>query len=128
VVRSAGADEARALIHEADIAAVAVRALTENGLLGTRPELTGPESLTTAEQALAIGAALGRPVRFEAIAPQVARAQAVAADYPPDLVEALFDHAGPFTPQPVTSAVYDITGRSPRSIHQWTLDHADAFR
>jgi hypothetical protein len=88
---------------------------------GTRPELTGPESLTTAEQALAIGAALGKPVRFEAITPQMARAQAVPAGYPADLVEAPFDHTGQFTPQPVTDALYKITGRVPRSIRQWAL-------
>jgi uncharacterized protein YbjT (DUF2867 family) len=33
-----------------------------------------------------------------------------------------------FTPQPVTDAVYEITGRVPRPLHQWTLDHAEAFR
>lgn len=128
VVRSAGAGEIRALIHEADIAAVAVRALTDDALLGTRPELTGPEALTTAEQALAIGAALGKPVRFEEIPPDVARAQAVAAGYPADLVEALFDHTGELEPQPVSNAVEEITGRAPRSIQQWALDHAEAFR
>jgi hypothetical protein len=31
-------------------------------------------------------------------------------------------------PQPVTSTVQDITGHAPRSIRQWALDHADAFR
>jgi uncharacterized protein YbjT (DUF2867 family) len=127
VVRAAGASEVRAVIHESDIAAVAVHALTGDALLGTRPELSGPEALTTEEQALAIGEALGMPVRFEEISHEVARAQAVAAGYPDDLVEALFDSGTEFDPQPVTSAVQDITGQAPRSIRQWALDHADAF-
>jgi hypothetical protein len=43
-------------------------------------------------------------------------------------VEALFDHTGQFTSQPVTDAVYEIIGRVPRSIRQRALDHAEAFR
>lgn len=128
VVRSAGASEVRALIHESDIAAVAVVALTSDSLVGTRPVLSGPEALTTAEQALAIGEALGIPVRFEEIPPGVARAEAVAAGYPDDLVEALFDSATGFTPQLATSTVQDITGHPPRSIRQWALDHAESFQ
>jgi len=128
VVRSAGASEVRALIHEGDIAAVAVHALTGDALMGTRPELSGPEALTTGEQARAIGEPLGKPVRFEEIPRKEARAQAVAAGYPADLVEALFDHARAFAPQPVTSMVEKITGRAPRSIRQWALDHAETFR
>lgn len=100
------------MIHESDIAAVAAVALTGDALLGTRPELTGPEELTTAEQAMAIGEALGMPVRFEEIPHGVACAEAVAAGYPDDLVEALFDHATEFPAQPVTSIVRDITGNA----------------
>ncbi|MGI9002567.1 MAG: SDR family oxidoreductase [Pseudonocardia sp.] len=128
VVRAPGAAHVRAMIHESDIAAVAVAALTGDTLVGTRPELTGPEALTTAEQAAAIGEALGMPVRFEEIPHDVARAEAVAAGYPDDLVAALFDSTTAFPPQPVTSTVQDITGHAPRSIRQWALDHADAFR
>ncbi|MFD8495549.1 SDR family oxidoreductase [Amycolatopsis sp. NPDC059657] len=128
VVRAAGGAEVRSVIHEADIAAVAVRALLDDGLIGTRPELSGPEALTTEEQAVAIGEALGLPVRFEEIGQAEAREQAVAAGYPDDLVEALFDGAGTFAVQPVTSRVEEITGQAPRSIRQWALDHAEAFR
>lgn len=118
VVRSRGASEVRALIHESDIAAVAVEALTTDALVGTRPRLSGPDTLTTAEQALAIGDALGLPVRFEEIPHDVARAEAVAAGYPDDLVAALFDTATELPPQPVTTTVQDITGQPARSIRQ----------
>ncbi len=128
VVRSPGASQVRALIHESDIAAVAVHALTDDALLETRPELTGPEALTTAEQAVAIGEALGMPVHFEEMSQEEARAEAVDAGYPADLVAALFDHGTEFSPQEVTTAVQDITGQPPRSIRQWALDHASDFR
>jgi len=45
----------RSLIHERDIAAVAVRALTDEALVGARPILTGPEALTQQAQVDAIG-------------------------------------------------------------------------
>jgi hypothetical protein len=47
---------------------------------------------------------------------------------PDDLVAALFDSTTAPPPQPVTSTVQDITGHAPRSVRQWALDHADAFR
>jgi hypothetical protein len=67
-------------------------------------------------------------VALRSISPKQARAQALAAGYPADLVEALFDGTGEFVPQPVTGTVEDITGRAPRSVRRWTLDHAEAFR
>lgn len=45
-----------------------------------------------------------------------------------DLVEALFDGAGDFMPQPVTGVVEEITGRAPRSVRRWAFDHAEARR
>lgn len=128
VVRAPGGADVRALIHEYDIAAVAVQALVSDVLVGTRPELSGPESLSTAEQAVAIGEALELPVRFEEIPLAEAREQAVAAGYPEDLVDALFDGSRDFAAQPVTNTVEKITGRAPRSIRRWALDHAAAFR
>lgn len=127
VVREADGSQVRALIHEADIAAVAVHALTGDSLLGTKPVLTGPEALTTAEQVTVLGEALGIPVRFEEISLETAREEARAAGWPEDLVAALFD-GGDFEPQRTTTTVEDITGRPPRSLREWALDHAEDFR
>ena len=51
-------------IHEADIAAVAVRALIEDSHVRAKYILTGPQSLTQAEQVGVLGRALGRSLRF----------------------------------------------------------------
>src|SRR5207249_4538557 len=51
VVRDPFPDSHAALIHEADIAAVAARALTTSGHAGAAYTLTGPESLTVRQQA-----------------------------------------------------------------------------
>ncbi len=126
VVRAPFGSQVRALIHEADIAAVAVHALIHDDLLGTRPVLTGPQALTTAEQVSALGDALGMPVRFEEISRETARDEALASGWPPDLVAALFDDNA-FESQRATTTVEDITGRPPRSIREWALDHTDDF-
>jgi uncharacterized protein YbjT (DUF2867 family) len=62
VVRGPYGEAARSLIDERDIAAVAVRALTEGGHAGKTYVLTGPETVTQAEQVRIIGEAIGRPV------------------------------------------------------------------
>lgn len=129
-VRAPLAKLARPLIHEADIAAVAVRALTTDTLLGARPLLTGPEPVTQEQQVALIGEAVGRPLRFEEIAPAEAAERMRAAGYPAELVAAvlpaqaaMLDH-----PEPVNDAVERITGIPARSFRGWAVDHAADFR
>ena len=74
VVRWPYGAAATAPIHERDIAAVAVRALMEDGHAGARHVLTGPESLTQVEQVQTIAEAIGRRLRFEEISREEARA------------------------------------------------------
>ena len=52
-------------VDERDIAAVAVRALCEEGHAGAEYVLTGPQSLSQLEQVATIGRALGRSLRIE---------------------------------------------------------------
>ncbi|UYM03840.1 NmrA family NAD(P)-binding protein [Solicola gregarius] len=127
VVRAPFASQPRAMVHEADVAAVAVRALLDDDLVGTRPVLTGPESLTTAEQVSVIAEQLGVAVRYEEIATEVAASNARAAGIPDDLVNALFSTDREFEPQDTTSDVEAITGRRSRSLRDWARDHAEVF-
>src|SRR5260370_10677050 len=64
-------------IDARDIAAVAVRALCEDGHAGAEYVLTGPQSLTQFEQVSTIGRAIGRSLRIEEISPDEARRQFV---------------------------------------------------
>ena len=57
-------------IDERDIAAVAARVLYEDGHAGGDYVLTGPESLSQAEQVRTIGAAIGRRIQFEELSPE----------------------------------------------------------
>jgi uncharacterized protein YbjT (DUF2867 family) len=126
VVRGPYADAAGAPIHERDVAAVVAFALVEDGHGGRRYRLTGPESLTHAEQVEAIGKGIGRRLRYEELAPDEARAM---MGLPPVLVEPLFAlwhrHVG--TPAAVTDDVERVTGRPARRYAEWVADHAADF-
>ena len=130
VVREPYGGAIRSLIHERDIAAVAVRALTEDGYGGEKYVLTGPELLTQVEQVRAIGGAIGRSLRFEEIPPEAARREWIAAGLPPSVVDGIFEaHARMVAePERVTRTVEEITGRPARTFRQWAIDHADDFR
>ncbi|WP_434595301.1 NAD(P)H-binding protein [Streptomyces sp. A5-4] len=124
-----GLTDSKAVIHERDIAAVAVRVLTEGGHGGAKHVLTGPRELTKDEQVRAIGEAIGRPLRFEEVTAEAARPQMLADGWPPELVKALLDGAqAPTRPALITSVVEEITGAPPRTFRTWAADHADDFR
>ena len=116
-------------IDENDIAAVAARALLDDGHVGKSYVLTGPESLTHAAQVELIGQALGRPLRFEELTPDGFR-QATAGVWPERAVEMLLAAWGATLGHRayVTSAVAEVTGAPARSFRDWARDHVAAFR
>jgi uncharacterized protein YbjT (DUF2867 family) len=116
-------------IDERDIAAVAARALCEDGHAGGDYVLTGPESLTQAEQVSIIGAAIGRRIRFEELSPEEFRRE-TESSWPRPVVDMLLAAWGATIGRPafVTSTVADVVGSPARTFRQWVDDHADAFR
>ncbi|WP_433679222.1 NAD(P)H-binding protein [Nocardia sp. CA-119907] len=120
------------LIHEADMAAVAARALTENGHAGATYTLTGPEVLTQAEQVRVIGEVLGRPLRWVELTREQARQRLLAdKSFPDSFVEVLLDGYDKMmaAPRPrTTSTVADLTGRPARPLAEWVSDHRADFR
>ncbi len=112
-----------------DIAAVAARALHEEWHTGGDYVLTGPESLSQAEQVSMIGSALGRRIRFEEPSPEEFRRE-TAGRWPGPVVDMLLAAWGATIGRPafVTSTVADVVGSPPRTFRQWAADHADAFR
>jgi uncharacterized protein YbjT (DUF2867 family) len=130
VVRWPFPTAARALIDERDIAAVAVRALTEDGHAWARYLLSGPEVLTQAEQLAAIGRALGRDLRWEDLPRPAALEELSAAWGDPAFAATALDSWEWFTdhPETATSGVGDVTGSPARSFAGWAAANADAFR
>lgn len=130
VVRSANGQAETAPIHEADIAAVAAHALLQDDLLGAKPVLTGPESLTAADQVQIIGEAIGKPVRFEELSHEEALAQMVGGGRMTEqAAESLLKMFASYVGRKaeISGEVERITGRPARSFREWAVEHAGAF-
>ncbi|MEU4536587.1 NmrA family NAD(P)-binding protein [Streptosporangium sp. NPDC023825] len=130
VVRGPYGAAAMPPLHERDLAAVAVRALTGDGHDGATYELTGPETLTQAEQVGVIGEVIGRPVRWEETSPRAARRRMLDLGWPPEAVDGVLRaQAGMVTePAAATATVEEVTGAPARTFRAWVTDHADRFR
>jgi uncharacterized protein YbjT (DUF2867 family) len=130
VVRWPFGAAARSLIDERDIAAVAVRALTQDGHAGSRYVLSGPAVLTQAEQLAAISQAIGRELAWEELARPAAQQALIAAWGDPGFVVSALDTWERFVthPETVTSTVRDVTGAPAHSFADWAQANADAFR
>ena len=128
-VRWPYADALTAPIDERDIAAVAVRALCDDGYAGAEYVLTGPQSLTQREQLTTIGDVLGRPLRMEEISPDQARREMFGGSAR-GVVNMLLNAWGAGLGQPayITSTVEEITGSPARGFREWVADHAVEFR
>ncbi|GAA4632986.1 NAD(P)H-binding protein [Actinoallomurus vinaceus] len=129
VVRTPYPDAQTAPIHEKDMAALAVTALTEPGHRQRAYTMHGVESLTLRRQVEQIGDAIGRSVRFEVISVEEARAE-MGKTMPAIGVETFLRlwAACNGTPAQTSTIVEEITGRPARTFAQWARDHADDFR
>ncbi|MFH9354231.1 NAD(P)H-binding protein [Kitasatospora sp. NPDC017646] len=116
-------------IDEYDIASVAVVALTQNGHLGKSYLLTGPETLTSEDQARILGEVLGRDLEFSVAPPEevVDVFTGITGDRPAaeTNVAALRSPEVPWAKP--TRAVRDLTGREPRPYRRWAVENAALF-
>jgi uncharacterized protein YbjT (DUF2867 family) len=130
VVRWPYGQAVRALIHEDDIAAVAVQALLKDGHGQATYVLSGPAALTQADQVRVIGDVLQRPLRWEEEHPDMARLQLASAFEDAAFADAALAAWARFVdhPEQVTTTVEQLTGRPARRFAQWVADHAIAFR
>jgi uncharacterized protein YbjT (DUF2867 family) len=115
-------------IDERDVAAVVARSLTEDRHAGGDYVLTGPESLSQAEQVRIIGDVIGRRISFEELSPEDFRRE-TAVSWPGPVVDMLLAAWGATIGRPafLTSTVFDIMGSPARTFRQWVVDHAGAF-
>jgi uncharacterized protein YbjT (DUF2867 family) len=116
-------------VDERDIAAIAVRALCEDGHAGAEYVLTGPQSLSQFEQVSAIGRVIGRSLRIEEMSPDEARRELLTIG-PLVAVNMLLAAWAAAIGQPahVTSTVEEITGAPAKTFLDWATDNAAEFR
>lgn len=114
---------ARPLIHETDIAAVAVKALIEDGHHGRDYVLTGPALISQEAQIHQLGLELGRDLRLEEISRERAAAEFGLPDMMLNAWEGFIDR-----PEPITNAVERLLGRPALTFADWARDNASEFR
>lgn len=127
VLRSSTGEGKIAFIHPDDIAEVVTSALTTRSYVGESLVITGPEALSYGEMAARIGAATGRPVRFEPISDEEARAGVGGGPYAAALVD-IWRAIREGRMALVNDGVERVLGRGPLSFDRWVEQHADAFR
>ena len=130
VVRWPYLDAPTAPTDERDLAAVAVRTLCEDGHADAEYVLTGPQSLTQAEQVHTIGRAIGRSLRVEEMSPDEAQSELLPVLGSSTVVNMLLNAWAAAIGQPafVTSTFAELTGAPPRTFLEWATDHAAEFR
>ncbi len=113
-----------------DIAAVAVRVLTEDTHLGKVYTLTGPEALSNLRMAEILSASLGRAIKYVDLPPEQLKQALLAAGTPAwsangmlDLIH-LYRTGGASV---VTGDVEQILGRKATSFEQFSRDYAGSF-
>lgn len=129
IVRGPYASSAWAPLHERDLAEVGAHALLTGDLVGQRPVLTGPRSLTQAEMVTSIGEVIGRPLRFAEVSPETARQGMIRAGVPEELADGFLAMQAESYGQPglVSGEVEKILGRPGLSYASWAADHGEAF-
>lgn len=124
-------DASLPVIDPEDIAEVAATVLTTPGHAGKAYELSGPESLTTAQQVATLGNVLGRPLKYVNVPDSAVREAMGKMGMPAPYIDAMvgliqalrsIGRIGP------TGDVKALLGREPRSFRQWAEANAAAFR
>ncbi|MFI9550230.1 hypothetical protein [Nonomuraea endophytica] len=118
-----------ALVHEADIAAVAAVALLDDGHAGHSYNLTGPEPLTPSERIAILSRAIGRDIAFLPITHEQAIDRLTATGV--SRADAEYVVGWYAAPDEASTTVDDtvtrVTGRPARTFAQWADEHADRF-
>jgi len=129
VVSGPYATASTAPIADADIADVAAHALLTDSLVGHKVPLTGPRALTNTELVEILGTALGRPLRYLEVAPEVVRQRFLALGFPAEFADAYIALLSTTvdTPALVTDNVARILGRPATTFAQWAAGHAALF-
>src|SRR5450759_3629638 len=125
------ADARIASVDIGDLAEVSIAVLTTSGHEGKTYPLTGPESLSMAEVAEKLSAAIGKTVRYVDVAPEEANKARLAAGMPPYLAEGLdelFAERRKGKESRVWPTIEEVFGLQPTSFDEFARRNAAIFR
>lgn len=119
-----------AVVDPADIAAVAVKSLVEQGHSGNVYALSGPQPLSPGEQTEILAEVLGRPLRYVETSAAESRSAMLDFGVGPEMADAIMSLRATAL-ESFTSVVHptvaQVTGRPPRSFRDWALGHRAEF-
>jgi uncharacterized protein YbjT (DUF2867 family) len=120
---------ATSTIHEGDVAAVSVRALTDAAHAQQTYLLTGPQSLTQTAKVEVIGRTIGRELSFVELPPEQVRQGMLQAGLPEEIPDRLLGSLADYAHQagPSSDTVERVLGRPALSYATWVAEHVDAF-
>ncbi|WP_350280809.1 NAD(P)H-binding protein [Kribbella sp. HUAS MG21] len=123
-------DAGRSMIHERDIAAVAVLTLLDDHHIGQTHDITGPEVITLGEQVATIARVVGKPMHIEPLTADAARQAMLDQGADPALADSAVTYWSSLvaTPEPVTTTVPQLTGHPALPFTTWAEEHAPEFR
>ena len=131
VVSAPTGDGRIAFIHPDDIAAVALEALTKREIERESLPITGPEALSYGEMTAKIGAAVGKPLRFQPISEEQERFQMIESGWRPEIVDAhvsIYRAIREGRLAIVTDNVARVIRQTPISFERWVGENVAAFR
>jgi uncharacterized protein YbjT (DUF2867 family) len=127
-VRVPFARQPAASIDPADVAAVAMVALTTQNHRNIAYQLSGPQVLTPADELAILAEVLNRPLRLVEPSAEEAKAGMLAAGMPVPVVEAAIARVPDGKEgTELLPTVAQILGRPPASFAQWAAAHAALF-
>ena len=105
-----------------------MQALTTEGHAGRSYRLSGPQALRPGDRVEILARVLQRPLRFEPLSDEQARAEMTAA-MPAEYVDAFFSFFvdGKVDETTVHPTVQELLGRPPASFEQWARAHVGEF-
>ena len=123
-------DRRSAMVHEADIGAVAAHALVGEGHGGQTYVITGPEVLTVEDKVHTLAAVLDRPIELRELSETEAVTRWQAQGYDEETIGFFLWMYGnpPAIGTTVADTVARVTGRPARTFGDWVREHADEFR
>lgn len=131
VIYSALSDSRLSFIDIRDVAAVAVKALTENGHDNKIYNLTGPEALSCFDIAIKIGSASGKDITCYPINKDHAKSEMLKAGVPEWRADKLSEILAWFAKggyEAITSDVESVLGRLPYSFDGFLNEYKERFQ